>query len=288
MVHSSPPGVTVIIPTRNSSRTLEACLTSIRNQTYQDVEVVVVDNGSTDDTLMTAHRMADAVCHYGPVAWIATSAQRNLGARQANAKYLLFVDSDMRLPPDVVHECVDTNARTGSPAIIIPEISIGEGFWARCRALERSCYGGDDSAEAARFFLRQAFAGAGGYDEDLTALEDWDLSQRVAGGSHLPRISATILHDEGRLRLMSAAAKKRYYGASFRRLVRKHGRRALVRANFVARPAFFRNWRRLRSGGVATPGMFVLKSVELLAAASGALGPDTRNRLRGATMLYPK
>ena len=94
--------------------------------------------------------------------------------------------------------------------------------------------------------------------------------------------------DEGRLRLLGAAAKKRYYGASFRRLVRKHGRRAMVRANFVARPAFFRNWRRLRGGGAATAGMFVLKSVELVAAASGALGRDARNRLRGATLLYPE
>jgi glycosyltransferase involved in cell wall biosynthesis len=287
MVDESPPGVSVIVPTRNSSRTLEACLISSRNQTYKDLEVIVVD-GSTDDTVSTARRLADAVYLYGPADWIATSAQRNLGARSARAKCLLFIDSDMRLSPDVVRECVDTNARTGSPAVIIPEISEGEGFWARCRALERSCYAGDDSAEAARFFSRQAFAGAGGYDEDLTALEDWDLSQRIAAGNSVPRISATILHDEGRLRLLGAAAKKRYYGASFRRLVRKHGRRALVRANFVARPAFFRNWRRLRSGGTATAGMFVLKSVELVAAASGALGHDARNRLRGATLLYPK
>jgi glycosyltransferase involved in cell wall biosynthesis len=263
-------------------------LTSIRNQSHQDLEVIVVDNGSSDDTLATAQRLAETVCLYGPVEWIATSAQRNLGARVARGDHLLFIDSDMWLSPEVVRQCVETFDRTASPAVIIPEISVGEGFWARCRALERSCYAGDDSAEAARFFSREAFVAAGGYDEDLTALEDWDLSQRIAGRDPVPRITASILHDEGRLRLLGAAAKKRYYGASFRRLVRKHGRRALVRANFVARPAFFRNWHRLRSGGSATAGMFVLKSVELVAAASGALGHDARNRRRGATLLYPK
>ena len=278
----------MIVPTRNSHRTLEACLTSIRDQNYQDLEVIVVDNGSTDDTLPTAGELADRLVAFGPVPWIATSAQRNLGARVARGQHLLFIDSDMRLSPEIVRECVETVGRTASPAVIIPEISVGEGFWARCRALERSCYAGDDSAEAARFFSRQAFVTAGGYDEDLTALEDWDLSQRIAGRGSVPRIAATILHDEGKLRLLGAAAKKRYYGASFRRLVRKHGRRALVRANFVARPAFFRNWRRLRSGGAATAGMFVLKSVELAAAASGALGHDERNRRRGAALLYPK
>jgi glycosyltransferase involved in cell wall biosynthesis len=282
------PGVSVVVPTRNSGRTVEACLTSIRNQTYHDLEVIVVDNGSVDDTLPTAERLADRLLAFGPVPWIATSAQRNLGARVAQGQFLLFIDSDMRLSPGIVRECVETLDRTGNPAVIIPETSVGEGFWARCRALERSCYGGDDSAEAARFFDRDAFHAAGGYDEELTALEDWDLSQRIAGRAHLPRISAGIIHDEGKLRLLKAAAKKRYYGASFRRLVRKHGSRAMVRANFVARPAFFRNWRRLRRGGAATPGMFLLKSVELVAAASGAFGRDAHNRLRGASILYPE
>ena len=280
--------VSVIVPTRNSGRTLEACLTSIRNQTYQHLEVIVVDNGSTDDTVATAQRLGDTVCRYGPVGWIATSAQRNMGATIARGDRLLFIDSDMRLSPTVVGECIETLDRTASPAVIIPETSVGVGFWARCRALERSCYSGDDSAESARFFTRDSFAAAGGYDEDLTALEDWDLSQRIAGRASVPRISATILHDEGRLRLWGAAAKKRYYGASFRRLVRKHGGRAMVRANFVARPAFFRNWRRLATGGAETPGMFLLKSVELVAAASGALGRDQRNRRRGASLLYPE
>lgn len=281
------PGVSVIVPTRNSQRTLEACLTSIKNQTYQDLELIVVDNGSTDDTLPTAGQLADRLLAFGPVPWIATSAQRNLGARVAGGEYLVFIDSDMRLSPNVVRECVETLDRTGAPAVIIPEVSVGEGFWARCRALERSCYGGDDSAEAARFYTRAAFTAVGGYDEELTALEDWDLSQRVAGQTVVPRISATILHDEGRLRLLGAAAKKRYYGASFRRLVRKHGKRALIRANFVARPAFFRNWRQLARAGAATPGMLLLRTVELAAAGSGVLGRDRQNRLRQASRLYP-
>ncbi len=44
------PLVSVIIPTYNSSRTLEKCLESIKNQTYKNVEIIVVDNNSTDNT----------------------------------------------------------------------------------------------------------------------------------------------------------------------------------------------------------------------------------------------
>jgi len=282
---TQPAGVSVIVPTRNSGRTLAQCLTSLRDQSYAGIEVIVVDNGSTDETIAIARPLADAIYCFGPVPWIATSAQRNLGAQMAHGAYLLFIDSDMRLPREVVADCVETLERRGSRGVIIPEVSVGEGFWARCRALERSCYGGDDSAEAARFFSRDTFVAAGGYDEELT-LEDWDLSQRIGGTTAMSRIAATIVCDEGRVRLLGAALKKRYYGASFRRLVRKHGRRALVRANLIARPAFFRNWRRLAGGGLATPGMFVLRAAELLAAAWGALGPDVRRR--GASLLYPE
>jgi glycosyltransferase involved in cell wall biosynthesis len=280
--------VSVIVPTRNSARTLDACLQTIRSQAHGELEVLVVDNGSTDGTVETARRLADVVLRYGPVAWIATSSQRNLGARASHGSYLLFIDSDMRLSPDVMRDCLQTADRTDCSAVIIPEVSVGEGFWARCRSLERSCYGGDDLAEAARFFERGAFVAAGGYDEELTALEDWDLSQRVAGRSRIPRTTAGIIHDEGRLRLLQVAAKKRYYGASFRRLVRKHGARALLRANLVARPAFFRNWRQLGRHGLATPGMFLLRTVELMAAASGALGDYPQGKFRGAARLYPE
>jgi len=279
--------VSVIVPTRNSERTLAACLASIRAQTYPLVEVVVIDNGSTDGTVATARQLADQFYSYGPVPWIATSAQRNRGAQAAQGNYLLFIDADMRLAAEIVVACVGILQRTGSPGAVIPEISTGEGYWARCRALERSCYGGDDSAEAARFFSRGAFEAAGGYDEELTALEDWDLSQRICAGASPPRITPAIVHDEGRLSLLGAAAKKRYYGASFQRLVRKHGTRALARANFIARPAFFRHWRRLLAGGVVTPGMLLLKSVEFAAAASGVLAGRTSGRLQ-AGALYPE
>ena len=272
------PLVSVVVPTRNNARTLAACLESVRAQDYRPIEVLVIDNGSTDGTPEIAARLADRVEDRGPER----SAQRNRGAALARGEHLLFIDSDMLLRPEVVADCVATQARTGAPAVIIPETSIGEGFWARCRALERSCYAGDDSVEAARFFPRSVFLAAGGYDESLSGPEDWDLSQRVAAGRSLPRTAAVIDHDEGRLGLRDQLAKKRYYGASFRRYLAKQQSAAGRAGALVVRPALLRNWRRLARHPVLTAGIVAMKSLELGAAAYGAVAGPKRAPERAA------
>jgi glycosyltransferase involved in cell wall biosynthesis len=263
----NPLLVTLIVPTRNSGRTLENCLKSVRGQRYRPIELIVVDNHSTDQTIHIAKHYADVVESHGPER----SAQRNRGAHLANGDYVLFIDSDMTLSPMVVGDCIDAVHRTGAPGVIIPEVSVGEGFLARCRALERSCYFGDDSIEAARFFPRAAFEAVGGFDENLAALEDWDLSIRIASGSHLPRAASYISHDEGRLRLGAILAKKRRYAGSSVYFWRKHGRSTFSRGNLVFRPAFLRNWRALMRHPLLALGILSLKSLEAAAGTWGIL-----------------
>lgn len=245
---------------------------SVRNQSVRDVELIVVDNSSTDATREIALRFADIVETRGPER----SAQRNFGARLARADYLFFVDSDMILTSRVIEDCVSIAANVRKSAIILPEITVGQGFWAKCRALERSCYLGDDSVEAARFYCRQIFEEVGGYDENLVGGEDWDLSVRVAQGSRLPRISSVTIHDEGRVQLREHLAKKRYYAASFRVYWRKHPRLAIHQVNIVARRAFLRHWRRLIRHPILTPALISLKILELVASIAGVLQSSRR------------
>jgi glycosyltransferase involved in cell wall biosynthesis len=247
-------------------------LTSVRSQLYRPVELIVIDNHSTDGTLEIARRYGDVVEVFGPER----SAQRNRGAHLAHGDYLLFIDSDMRLDQRVVSDCVDAVRVMAAPAVIIPEVSTGEGFWARARALERSCYLGDDAIEGARFFPRAEFERSGGFDENLVAMEDWDLSKRIAGGRRLPRTVSHIDHDEGRLRLASVLAKKRYYAASSQLYWRKHGRSTLGQANLVFRPAFLRNWRRLFRHPILTVGFLSLKTLETFAVLWGLVQAKTR------------
>ena len=259
--------VSVIVPARNSADTIRACLRSIRNQAYTPMELIVVDNSSSDATPQIAGEIADVVLDAGPER----SAQRNVGARASNGAYLVFTDSDMLLRPDVVSDCV-TRAEAGADAVVIPETSFGTGFWARCKALERSCYLGDDTIEAARFFRRETFFGVNGYDEAIPyGPEDWDIHARVlAAGSRVDRAVAMIDHDEGAPKFRELLSTKYYYGKATERYIRNHG--ALARRQLtLLRPAFLRNWRELARHPVIAVAMLAMKACELSAGAAGLL-----------------
>ncbi len=201
------PLVSVIIPTRNSERTLEKCLKSVRNQSYKKVELIVVDNNSSDKTKSIARKYADKVYNKGPER----SAQRNFGVRMSKGEYVLIHDSDIYFHKDSVKECVNL-ALKGAKAIILPEKSIGVGYWARVKAFERSFYVNNDLIEAPRFFEKELFLSVGGYDESLTACEDWDLTNRIrAMGVKIYRTKHFLLHDEGRMDLFGSSKKKAYY-----------------------------------------------------------------------------
>lgn len=260
------PMVSVIVPTKNAAATLGACLASVRAQTYPKMELLVVDNHSTDGTPAIAAN-ADRVLTVGPER----SAQRNAGSANARGEYLLFVDADMELTPNVVDDAVALALQERVSAIIVPEQVIGHRFWTICRMLENRCYYGDDLIEAPRFFAREAFEAVGGYDERLVASEDWDLALRLRQrGYRVRRSRALILHNEGIVTLRSAFAKKFYYGKNLRRYILKHPLLA-VRQLQPFRPAYWRNRALLMSDPLHATGIAVLRATETLAGILGVL-----------------
>ena len=127
------------------------------------------------------------------------------------------------------------------------------------------------------FCRREDFDAVGGYDERLTAAEDWDLSQRVAQIGALGRINAYITHLEGRLTLQQTMRSKFYYGQTLGRYVRKQPGKA-VRQLQLVRPAFVRHWRGLLAHPVLTAGMVVMKTCEFAAGAGLVLASYRRSR----------
>lgn len=260
------PIVSIVVPTFNSERFLEDCLRSIREQIFSNVEVIVVDNYSTDRTRQIAERYGTRVV----LCRATRSRARNVGNGLAKGKYVLSIDSDMELTLNVVSECV-AKAESGVDAVIIPEFSEGEGFWAKCKALEKACYLEDELIEASRFFKKEVLEVIKGYDPELEAGEDWDLNQRIRkAGYHIGRINAIIKHLEGRLGLWETLSKKYEYGKSIKKYKRRHPKEAKQQLKPV-RAAFIRNWKKLTKDPVNALGLLILKALEFGASEIGFL-----------------
>lgn len=255
--------ISAVVPTKNSIRTISSCLESLRNQQDADVEVIVVDNNSTDGTDEVGRRLADIFISAGPER----SAQRNRGFEAGTGDIVFFIDSDMVLEPRVCADIVAVfTERPEVGAVIVPERSFGEGFLASCRELEKSLYVGDDDVEAARAFPMAVFREIGGWDETLTAAEDWDLSDRTrALGIQFARINSWIWHDEGRISLVAQYKKKQYYG----RWVAEYLQRHPEAKQHISRPGVLSHTPELARHPVKTSGMVVLKAFEVAGLAKG-------------------
>jgi len=261
---SHNPLVSVIIPTRNSAGTLKKCLQSIKNQTYKNIEIIVVDNHSTDETKAIARRYTSKIYNKGPER----SAQRNFGAKKSKGEYLLFIDSDMELNRKVIEECVRKIQDRKAAAIIIPEESFGESFWAQCKKLEKSFYLGVEWIEAARFFDREIFFDVGRYNEKMFGGEDFDLHQKVRekyGNNRISRIEEYIYHNEGNLTLQQTIRKKSYYAIALN-LYKSVG----INAEYFQKQAslstryklFFSNPKKLFRNPILGLGMLFMKTCE--------------------------
>jgi glycosyltransferase involved in cell wall biosynthesis len=259
----SKPLVSVVVPTFNSERFLERCLKAIKAQSYPNIEIIVVDSHSADRTREIAENLGAVV--------IATHAKRsearNLGAEKAHGELLFFVDADMELASSVISECV-AKVGEGYDGIIIPELSIGTGFWAKCKALEKACYIEDDLMEAARFFKKSVFQRARGYDNELEAGEDWDLSLRIGKMGKIGRVTVVIKHNVRELRLQEIFLKKHYYGKTLRCYQIKHPEEARIQLS-PNRLSFVKHWRRLANDPTHACGMLFMKLCEFSAGGLG-------------------
>lgn len=260
--------VSVIVTTKNEEVRIGACLASINANSYKNVELIVVDNNSKDKTKEISKRFTKLVFNKGPER----SAQRNLGAKAAKGNYLLFIDADMTLSKNVIEECVEKARNDDVGAVVIPEKSVGDGYWAKVKGFERSLYEGDPSIEAARFFKTEVFSKIGGYDENITGPEDWDLPKRISGSCKTERIKSYILHHEGNVSLFALIKKKHYYGIKASKYIEKHPfNETASQVIYLLRPAFYKNWKKLYRNRSLTIGMMFMLFCEQVAGFTGFL-----------------
>lgn len=188
---SSPPAISVIIPVYNGQSTIGQCLERLFDSTFRDFEVIVVNDGSTDDTAAIVGRFA---CRF--IASAKNSGQaaaRNLGAAQSSGRILFFLDADILIRPDTLSEIVDAMANR-------PEISALSGSFAKTTVQDnfasvyknlRHHYTHQTSNEEATTFCggfgairREAFFAVGGFNPNQRFVEDIELGYRLHHSGH--------------------------------------------------------------------------------------------------------
>lgn len=113
------PLVSVIIPFYNSENTLGKCIESVLNQTYTNIEVILIDNGSRDKgrTLVEKYALSDDRIHMTECCGT-VSVARNTGLSKANGKYIQFVDSDDYPEPDAVERLIEAVEKAEKTLVI--------------------------------------------------------------------------------------------------------------------------------------------------------------------------
>ena len=270
------PMVSVVVPVKDGIRTIEACLRSIRAQTWEPLELVVVDNFSTDGTWEVAQRFAHTAVQAGPER----SAQRNLGTELATGPWVLWIDADMELPPTIVERAMAAALDEGADGVFVPEITVGDGYWTACRALERSCCVEEIWVQSPRLVRRDYLLETGGFLESLSGTEDAELRTRmIADGCSLAWIPDEIVHDEGRMSISFIWSKRYYYGRGLKRYRAEHPGALGTQAGSAV-GAYRRHWRRLAAKPSVAAGVVVMRAGEFVAygagAAVGALARDDR------------
>jgi glycosyltransferase involved in cell wall biosynthesis len=207
-----PPLVSVVIPCYGQAPFLEEAIESVLAQTYAQVEIVVVDDGSPDNAARLAGRFPWVRCVRQPNAGLA--AARNAGIRESEGELLVFLDADDRLLPRALESGIAHLREHPEAAFAFGRYRRMDLQGARLENDEQPRPDADPYAVFLRYnyagipatgiYRRSALEDAGNFDETLPGAEDYDL------GLRLSHDHAVFPHDE-------FVAEYRVHGSSMSR-----------------------------------------------------------------------
>jgi hypothetical protein len=198
--------VSVVIPTYNRAHSVIDAVVSVLSQTYEDLELIVVDDGSTDDTAERIAAVRDPRLSFVLANHAGVSAARNLGVKQTSGELVAFLDSDdlwrrdklahevalLRARPEVDLVFSDLEKRHGDR--VYPSFMRETGVFSRrlrnggypegvvlgMREMYLCLLEEVPIKPSALVLRRAAFERVGGFDEHWTSSEDWELLLRLS------------------------------------------------------------------------------------------------------------
>ncbi len=190
--------VSVIVPTYNEEKVISACLRSLENQSYEKLELILVDDGSTDKTVDEVSNLKTQFTnlnllkqdHKGP------GPARNLGAKHAKGEILVFVDADMTFDKNFIKD-LTAPIRKGETIGTFSKNEMNankNNVWSACWNINRNWpidrlippdY--PNRAPVFRAILKKEFERVGGFDATGEYTDDWSLSRKLRTKSTLAR-----------------------------------------------------------------------------------------------------
>lgn len=203
MSASGPPQFSVVIPTFNRAELLARTLESVFAQEFDDYEVIVVDDGSTDATAQVLAAHGSRIISLNQPN-LGPSAARNLGIARARGRYVCTVDSDDLWFPWTLATFAQVITAAGAPAMIsghllqfraeseLGEVRRTEPSFERYSDYFASSRRGYFVGSCMAVYARRALASVGAFDPQLRNMEDHDLSMRLGTAPGFVKITSPI------------------------------------------------------------------------------------------------
>lgn len=261
----SRPLVSVITPTYNRAEIVVNAIKSVRAQTYENWEHVIVDDGSTDNTRQTIEEIKDPrICYLYKKNGGPTKA-RNFGIKDARGKWIMYLDSDDTLFPGCIATMMEWLDKNPGKVFAIPRAKRVKELYENGKLIKSI----DDSSDTPEdftihdIFMRNAGFACNGFthlrrlfdegitwDENLHSMEDWELLMSMGekypnGFLYVPIVLYTYYQRYGSDNMVSQATYKTWADA-FEYIYEKHKDSKQLKGQQWY-PAKAKKWRKLQA-----------------------------------------
>ncbi|WP_373034687.1 glycosyltransferase family 2 protein [Sulfurimonas sp.] len=230
--------ISVVIPTYNRYEVLKRALASVYAQTHKSKEVIIIDDGSTDETSQITKDFPDAMYIYQDNAGV--SSARNLGIKKANYEWIAFLDSDDEWHPQKLQEHLEfhlnypklqmsyTDERWIRETL---EIKVPKKYRKFGGSIFKECLSHCIIAPSSTVIHKDLLHRVGLFDESLEVCEDYDLWLRIAVENEIGLIDKKLIikygGDEGQLS-MKFWGMDRFRVKALEKLLNNKGSKASV------------------------------------------------------------
>lgn len=207
--------VSVVIPSYNEEKDIKGCIKTLLSQSYKSIEIIVVDDGSTDNTYKILKNFEKKnknirifkQKHQGP------GRARNFGAKKANGKILIFIDADMEFHKDYVKKLVTPILENKTFGTIHTKEYIlnRENLWARFFG-ERLVVDSEGKGRIFRAIRKKEFFKYGPFDSELGYADDQTIFRKT-GIKSLP--TTAICYHKNPFSLKEVYRQSVWIGASY-------------------------------------------------------------------------